>query len=68
MLRSLSLLGKALMWLVRAPLPRRPPARHWYPKYWHPETPHVCYYCGRYDQEEVEVTDPPCPGKRRILI
>lgn len=66
MIRGLIVLGKLLTAMVRPPPVRKSKPRHWYPRYWHPENPHVCYYCGRFDQEEVELTDPPCEGMRRI--
>lgn len=49
---------KAIMSIVRGPK-----FRHWYPQ--HSEPAHTCHYCMRYDQDEVEVTDPPCPGTKR---
>lgn len=58
-------LGKAVVQIVRETSVRRKPPKHWYPRQFvdgaHPE--HTCYYCGRFDQLETEVTNPPCDAR-----
>lgn len=60
-------LGKAVVQIARETSRKGDgKLRHWYPKHWEP--PHTCYYCERFDQAETELTDPPCPGKKRIFL
>jgi hypothetical protein len=60
-------IGKAIVQLVRETSRKGSGTlKHWYPKHWEPA--HTCYYCGRFDQEERLDTDPPCPGKPRVML
>jgi len=59
-----ALVVKRLREVIEAMRERR--RHHWYPK--HLGEPHVCYYCGRYDQAEAEKTTPPCPGRTRTML
>jgi hypothetical protein len=55
--------GKALVKIIRETSAKRQPNRHWYPE--HIDPIHTCYWCGRFDPLEQELTDPPCVPTRK---